>query len=169
MIDDELIRKNLQALKNHFHHPPDVIAIGREWYQGQIRQAHLTLWAPVGDTHMGHPYEGELDAYLSSRDIAFKVCTGSDTICADRRHRFDAIERWFYNTWTQLDTKVKVSIVKGVVVFLALFHENPACTGRSGRHVRPTSRRRNRASCDRCRRSRICSRSRTRPELPGGR
>jgi hypothetical protein len=126
IIDDELIRKNLQALKNHFDHPPDVIAIGREWYQGQIRQTPWTLWAPLGDTHMGHPYEGELDAYLATHEIPFEVRTGSDAICADRRHRFEAIHRWFYNTWSHLDTKVKASIVEGVVVFLSLFDENPA-------------------------------------------
>ncbi|HKC40882.1 MAG TPA: type IV secretion system DNA-binding domain-containing protein [Gemmatimonadales bacterium] len=126
IIDDELIRKNLQTLKNHFDHPPDVIAIGREWYQGQIRQTPWTLWAPLGDTHMGHPYEGELDAYLATHDMPFEVRTGSDAICADRRHRFEAIQRWFYNTWTRLDTKVKASIVEGVVVFLSLFDENPA-------------------------------------------
>jgi hypothetical protein len=51
------------------------------------------LWAPLGDTHVGHPYEGELDAYLASHDIPLEVRTGSDAICVDRRHRFDAIER----------------------------------------------------------------------------
>jgi len=126
IIDDDLIRRNLQALKNHFNHPPDVIAIGREWYQGQIRQTPWTLWAPLGEAHMGHPFEGELDAYLARHDIPFEVRTGSAAICADRRHRFDAIERWFYNTWTRLDAKVKASIVEGVVVFLSLFDENPA-------------------------------------------
>jgi len=47
---------------------------------------------------MAHPYEGELDAYLASHDIPFEVRIGSEATCADRRHRFDAIERWFYNT-----------------------------------------------------------------------
>src|SRR5689334_9423855 len=32
IIEDELIRKNIQTLKNQFDSPPDVIAIGREWY-----------------------------------------------------------------------------------------------------------------------------------------
>src|SRR5262249_58088494 len=44
----------------------------------------------------------------------------------DRKHRYAAIQRWFTNTWTHLDVKVKASIVEGIVVFLSLFDENPA-------------------------------------------
>src|SRR5207247_803323 len=94
--------------------------------QGQVRQTAWTLWAPLGETHVGNPYEGELDAYLASHDIPFEVRSGSEAICSDPRHQYDAIERWFYNTWTRLDQKVKASIVEGVVVFLSLFDENPA-------------------------------------------
>jgi hypothetical protein len=36
---------------------------------------------------VGHPYEGELDAYLASHDLPFEVRTGSHAICADRLHR----------------------------------------------------------------------------------
>ena len=126
IIEDELIRKNLQTLKNQFDHPPDVLAVGREWYQGDMRQTPWTLWVPLGDTHVGHPYDAELEAYLASHDIPFELRTGSAAICADRRHRYEAIHRWFYNTWSRLDPKVKASIVEGVVVFLSLFDENPA-------------------------------------------
>jgi hypothetical protein len=126
IIEDELIGKNIRTLKTQFDNPPDVLAIGREWYQGQMRQAPWTLWVPLGDTHVGHPYDAELESYLAGHDIPFEVRTGSAAICADRRHRYDAISRWFYNTWTRLDHKVKASIVEGVVVFLSLFDENPA-------------------------------------------
>jgi hypothetical protein len=126
IIEDELIGKNIRTLKAQFDNPPDVLAIAREEYQGQMRQTPWTLWVPLGETHVGHPYDAELEAYLAGRDIPFEVRTGSSAICADRRHRFEAIQRWFYNTWTRLDTKVKASIVEGVVVFLSLFDENPA-------------------------------------------
>jgi len=126
IIEDELIRKNLQTLKNQFDHPPDVLAVGREWYHGEIRQTPWTLWVPLGDTHVGHPYDAELEAYLAGHDIPFDLRTGSAAVCADRRHRYEAIHRWFYNTWNRLDPKVKASIVEGVVVFLSLFDENPA-------------------------------------------
>ena len=58
--------------------------------------------------------------------IPFEVRTGDAAICADRRHRLEAIDRWFTNTWRKLDSRVKASIVEGVVVFLSLFDENPA-------------------------------------------
>jgi hypothetical protein len=126
IIEDELIGKNIRSLKAQFDNPPDVLAISREEYQGQMRQAPWTLWVPLGETHVGHPYDAELEAYLVGHDIPFDVRTGSAAICADRRHRLEAIQRWFYNTWTRLDLKVKASIVEGVVVFLSLFDENPA-------------------------------------------
>src|SRR5204862_519572 len=126
IIEDELIGKNIRTLKAQFDNPPDVLAIAREEYQGQMRQTPWTLWVPLGETHVGHPYDAELEAYLAGHDIPFDVRTGSAAICADRRHRLEAIQRWFYNTWTRLDLKVKASIVEGVVVFLSLFDENPA-------------------------------------------
>ena len=126
IIEDELIGKNIRTLKAQFDNPPDVLAIGREEYQGHVRQAPWTLWVPLGETHVGHPYDAELEAYLAGQDIPFEVRTGSAAICADRRHRLDAIQRWFYNTWTRLDSRVKASIVEGIVVFLSLFDENPA-------------------------------------------
>src|SRR5436309_2259782 len=126
IIEDEQIGKNIRTLKAQFDSPPDMLAIPRECYQGQARQAPWTLWVPLGETHVAHPYDAELESYLAGHDIPFDVRTGSAAICADRRHRFEAIQRWFYNTWTRLDTKVKASIVEGVVVFLSLFDENPA-------------------------------------------
>jgi type IV secretory system conjugative DNA transfer VirD4/TraG family protein len=126
IIEDELIGKNIRSLKAQFDSPPDVLAISREEYQGQMRQAPWTLWVPLGETHVGHPYDAELEAYLAGHDIPFDVRTGSAAICADRRHRLEAIQRWFYNTWARLDLKVKASIVEGVVVFLSLFDENPS-------------------------------------------
>jgi len=126
IIQDELIGKNIRTLKAQFDSPPDVLAIRCEEYREQIRQAPWTLWVPLGDTHVAHPYDAELEGFLAGRDIPFEMRTGSAAICADRRHRFEAIQRWFYNTWTRLDVKVKASIVEGVVVFLSLFDENPA-------------------------------------------
>jgi hypothetical protein len=39
IIEDELIGKNIRSLKAQFDNPPDVLAISREEYQGQMRQA----------------------------------------------------------------------------------------------------------------------------------
>src|SRR6266496_2315517 len=92
IIEDELIGKNIRTLKAQFDNPPDVLAIPREEYQGQMRQTPWTLWVPLGDTHVGHPYDAELEAYLVGHAIPFELRTGSAAICADRRHRLDAIQ-----------------------------------------------------------------------------
>jgi hypothetical protein len=126
IVEDEKIDKNIRTLKAQFAQPQEVIAIRREDYQGPLRQMPWTLWTPHGLTHVVHPYDAELDAHLAGHKIPYEVRTGDAAICADRRHRLEAIDRWFTNTWRRLDSRVKASIVEGVVVFLSLFDENPA-------------------------------------------
>jgi hypothetical protein len=126
IVEDEKIDKNIRALKAQFGGQQEVIAIPCVDYQGPVRQLPWTLWTPFGYTHMVHPYDAELEAHLAGLKIPFEVRTGDAAICADRRHRLEAIDRWFTNTWRRLDSKVKASIVEGVVVFLSLFDENPA-------------------------------------------
>ncbi len=126
IIEDSRIDKNIRGLKAQFGQPQDVIAIRREEYQGPIRQLPWTLWVPLGQAHVAHPYDAELEAHLAGVGVPFNVRTGDAAICGDRRHRLEAIDRWYTNTWIRLDTKVKASIVEGVVVFLSLFDENPA-------------------------------------------
>ena len=125
IIDDDKIRKNIKALKEQFANPGDVIAIGHEWYRGELRHTPWTLWADLSETHTAHPFNAELETYLIDKDIPYEVRGGSAAISADRQHRLAAIDRWYTSTWTRLDTKVKASIVEGVVVFLSLFDENP--------------------------------------------
>jgi len=124
IIEDSQIEKNIRTLKAQFDNPPHVLAIAREECQSHIRQA-WTLWVPVSATHLAHPYDAELESYLAAHDVPFEVRTGSAAICAERRHRLEAISRWYYNTWSRLDSKVKASIVEGIVVFLSIFDENP--------------------------------------------
>ena len=125
IIEDSQIEKNIRTLKAQFDNPPHVLAIAREECQSHIRQA-WTLWVPVSATHLAHPYDAELESYLAAHDVPFEVRTGSAAICTERRHRLEAISRWYYNTWSRLDSKVKASIVEGIVVFLSIFDENPS-------------------------------------------
>jgi hypothetical protein len=143
IIDDKdtSISKNIKALGDQFEHPPDIIVIPREEYHGVIRQAPWTLWEMMGETQFAHPHDGDLEQYLADLGIPFKVLTGTAAIGADRKHRYQAIKRWYENTWMKLDAKVKASIVEGVVVFLSLFDENPAvhrafCPSRES-YIRP--------------------------------
>ena len=126
IIGEKDIDKNIRDLKAEFDNPPEVLAVRREDYWQLLRQAPWTLWVPLGDTHIGHPYDAELESYLAAQGISFTLRTGTAAICADRRHRLEAIHRWFYNTWRRLDIKLQASIIEGIVVFLSLFDENPA-------------------------------------------
>jgi hypothetical protein len=126
IVENDRIANTINSLRRQFDNPPDVIAIRREWNTGILRHAPWTLWADLDDSHVGHPFEAELEQYLVREGIPFEVRGGSAAISADRKHRFDAIDRWFAHTWKPLDAKVKASIVEGVVVFLSLFDENPA-------------------------------------------
>ncbi len=125
IIEDGQIEKNIRTLKAQFDNPPDVLAIALEHYEVQVRPAPWTLWVPLGATHVAHPYDADLEAYLLAHNVPYEVRTGTAAICAERRHRLEAIGRWFYNTWGRLDSKVKASIVEGIVVFLSIFDENP--------------------------------------------
>jgi hypothetical protein len=125
IIEDGLIEKNIRTLKAQFDNPPDVIAVPLEECRADVRQA-WTLCVPLNATHLAHPYDAELDSFLNEHDIPFEVRSGNAAICADRRHRWEAISRLYYNTWSKLDPRVKASIVEGIVVFLSIFDENPA-------------------------------------------
>jgi hypothetical protein len=113
IIDNDQIDNNIRTLTNQFKEPQEVLALAREDYWSQLRQAPWTLWAPVGATHYAHPYDAELEAYLAGHGLAFEVRTRDTAICADRRHRLEAIRRWYPPHLVKLDTKVKASIVKG--------------------------------------------------------
>jgi type IV secretory system conjugative DNA transfer VirD4/TraG family protein len=124
IIDDSQIDRNIRSLEAQFRDAPPVIVIDATRLQGEVKQA-WTLWVWQSEQKAEHPYDAELESYLAEHDIPFEVATGSAAVGADRRHRFEAIQRWFTYTWRRLDPKVKASIVEGVVVFLSLFDENP--------------------------------------------
>ena len=125
IIEDGQIEKNIRTLKAQFDNPADVIAVRLEECRPDVRQA-WTLWVPLNATHLAHPYDAELESFLTEHGVPYEVRSGSAAICAERRHRLDAISRWYYNTWSKLDPRVRASIVEGIVVFLSIFDENPA-------------------------------------------
>lgn len=44
----------------------------------------------------------------------------------EEREQFEAVRRWFYQDWQQIDQRLRTSIVEGIAVFLSLFDDNPA-------------------------------------------
>src|SRR6266850_1752095 len=50
IINEAEIDKNIRALNAQFKQPPDVIAISRQDYEYELRDAPWTLWAPLDET-----------------------------------------------------------------------------------------------------------------------
>ena len=43
----------------------------------------------------------------------------------DRKEQLEAVKRWYYGDWKNLDKKLQTSIIEGISVFLSLFDDNP--------------------------------------------
>jgi hypothetical protein len=44
----------------------------------------------------------------------------------DRKERLEAVKRWYYYDWKNIDKKLQSSVVEGISVFLSLFDDNPS-------------------------------------------
>ena len=66
------IDKNIRALNAQFKQPPDVIAISRQDYEFELREAPWTLWAPLDETTVAHPYDAALESHLVEHAIYFR-------------------------------------------------------------------------------------------------
>src|SRR5258706_5095021 len=50
---------------------------------------------------------------------------GPDGVDEDRKERLEAVKRWYYDDWSNIDKKLQSSVVEGISVFLSLFDDNP--------------------------------------------
>jgi hypothetical protein len=104
IIDEKLIDHNIRSLQAQFKNPGDVLVVRREEHELHLRQKPWTLWVRFDGAHMAHPYEAELETFLAEHGVPFTLRTGDAAIAADRRHRLEAIERWYYNAWARIET-----------------------------------------------------------------
>ncbi len=56
---------------------------------------------------------------------AIKHEGGPDGVDEDRKERLEAVKRWYYDDWSNIDRKLQSSVVEGISVFLSLFDDNP--------------------------------------------
>ena len=126
IIDDHRIDTAISDLKGQFNTKRNVIIVTGADYHLYLERAPWKLWFMRDDGSMAHPYEAELENHVVAGNIPFEVKAIDASVSADRRHRLEAVDRWFHKTWQRLDGKVRTSIVEGIVVFLSLFDENPA-------------------------------------------
>jgi hypothetical protein len=64
---------------------------------------------------------------LDNAKVPYQAVTepsGDTTLSQDQRAQFLAVRQWFQNDWTQIDKRLRTSIVEGISVFLSIFDTN---------------------------------------------
>ena len=78
---------------------------------------------------MKSPASGDLRELLDGRRIRYRLEPDSGDAAPwtdEKRQQFQAVKRWFYQDWLEIDKRLRTSIVEGIAVFLSLFDDNPA-------------------------------------------
>jgi hypothetical protein len=126
ILDDGLISTDLSKLRATLESPPDVIRLERQDYEMLPTARAWSHWYEEGGEHMAHPYDSELEMHLAGLQVPFVVRRAEGAGWAARRHQLEALDRWYKQGWSRLDTRLRSSITEGIVVFLSLFDDNPA-------------------------------------------
>jgi len=125
ILDDSQIDRDIRRLKASLAEAPEVLMVPIVEYQLLGLERSWTHWYQEDGDHMAHPYDAELETYLSGQGVQYRVRRAQSGGWADRRHQLEAVERWFVGGWSRLDTRLRSSITEGIVVFLSLFDDNP--------------------------------------------
>jgi hypothetical protein len=126
ILEDALIDRDIRRLKEALAEAPEVLLVSTHDHRLACTNLPWTHWFQDDVDHMAHPYDSDLETCLASRNIPYRVQRAQGTGWTARKHQLDAVERWYRYGWTRLDTRLRSSITEGILVFLALFDENPA-------------------------------------------
>lgn len=124
-LDDAQIDRDLRGLKQTLAEPSDAIVVSAAEYELHCAHAPWTLWYRNDDDTVAHPYNAELEGFLAARQLTYRVQRAQTVALRDRQHQVEAIDRWFYRSWMRLDTRLRSSIVEGIVVLLGWFDAQP--------------------------------------------
>jgi len=126
ILDSQQIDRDIRRLKAELENPPDALIVRKDDFRAHCVQRPWAHWFAEDADHMAHPYEASLETFLAGRKVVYEVRKPKGGGWAARKHQLDAVERWYIHGWSQLDGRLRSSIVEGVVVFLSLFDDNPA-------------------------------------------
>ena len=126
VLQTELIEHDIRQLQDSLKEPPESILVPVAEHRLHCVHAPWVHWFPEGPELMAHPYDSELETFLASRHVPYRVEKPQGKGWQDRLHQLDAVERWYRHGWFKLDARLRSSITEGVVVFLSLFDHNPA-------------------------------------------
>src|SRR5712692_7391126 len=121
-----LERKMRQAEENILG--KSFLAVSREVFQSHARE--------LAEANFEADESGQLYRVLDSpsvKDVLKKLGIeptikhegGPDAVDEDRKERLEAVKRWYYDDWSNIDKKLQSSVVEGISVFLSLFDDNP--------------------------------------------
>jgi hypothetical protein len=73
------------------------------------------------------PLTPALAAVLKEKHIPWDAETISrgNSVPERKKAQLEAVERWFWQDWSRIESKLRTSIVEGISVFLSLFDDNP--------------------------------------------
>src|SRR6202158_5749829 len=126
VLEDAQIDRDIRRLHTTLAEAPNSILVPTAEYRLHCVHAPWLHWFPEGPEQMAHPYDAELETYLVSRNVPFRVEKPQGSGWQERRHQLDAVERWYRHGWNRLDGRLRSSITEGVIVFLSLFDHSPA-------------------------------------------
>jgi hypothetical protein len=126
VLEDGQIERDIRRLQTTLTDAPESIVIPTPEYRLHCLRAPWVHWFPEGPDRIAHPYDSELETFLASRQVPYRVEKPQGTAWQHRLHQFDAVDRWYRHGWSKLDARLRSSITEGVVVFLSLFDHNPA-------------------------------------------
>jgi hypothetical protein len=125
VLDNSQIDRDIRRLKPLLAEAPEALIVPTIEHRLHTAQSPWTQWFVESPDLMAHPYDAELEAYLAARHVPYRVQRAEGDGWAARRHQLDAIENWYLHGWTQLDSRLRSSIVQGIAVFLASFAVDP--------------------------------------------
>ncbi len=125
ILDDGSIGKDIDTLKTELTNPREVIRIQDADY-ALLNATRWSQWFPDETGYMAHPYDGDLDTFLTSQGIVPVVQQPRGPGWAQRKHQIEALDRWYQKGWSRLDGRLRSNITEGIAVFLSLFDDNPA-------------------------------------------
>jgi hypothetical protein len=125
VLDPAQIDHDIRNLKATLADAPDAILVPTAEHRLHCAHAPWLHWFPEGPEYVAHPYNAELETYLVTRAVPFRVQKPQGRGWENRRHQLDAVERWYRKGWQQLDGRLRSSITEGVIVFLSLFDHSP--------------------------------------------
>ena len=123
-IDPELLGKKITEARNLAAPPEQTqpsIVIPRWAFVAHDEALSKWEWSDRGNDDKSTLSNDDLIETLAKLGIDHHTVTPSRKKPMPRLERVEAVERWYLHDWTQIDLKLRTSIVEGVSVFLGLF------------------------------------------------